>query len=105
MVEGMQVYTSMSLTGFETLLLCSVIGLTVEVCSIQREKPLQKEAIAKLCLPMAFLGQTEERESQFPQVRLLVMIKDDKYVGWENFIALNVIRLFKQDTVWNGEPV
>ena len=81
----MQVYTSMSLTGFKTLLLCSVIGLTVEVCSIQWEKPL------------AFLGQTEERESQFPQVRLLVMIKDDKYVGWENLIALNVIRLFKQD--------
>ena len=32
------------LTGFETLLLCSVIGLIVGVCSIQWEKPLQKLA-------------------------------------------------------------
>ena len=48
------------------------------------------EAIAKLCLPMAFLGQTKERESRFPQVRLLDLIKDYKY---ENLIALNVIRL------------
>ena len=29
------------------------------------------EAIAKSHLPMAFLGQTEERDSQFPRVRLL----------------------------------
>ena len=35
MVEGMQVYTSRFSTGFETLLLCSVIGLIVGVCSIQ----------------------------------------------------------------------
>ena len=52
------------------------------------------EAIAKLHLPMAFLGQTEERDSQFPQVRLLVSIKDDKYVGWENLMDLKVIRLY-----------
>ena len=52
------------------------------------------EAIAKPCLPMAFLGQTEERDSWFPQGRLLVLIKDDKYVGWENLMALKVIRLF-----------
>ena len=39
------------------------------------------EAIAKPGLPMAFLGRTEERESQFPQVRLLGLIKDDKYEG------------------------
>ena len=52
------------------------------------------EAIAKPCLPMAFLGQTEERDSRFPRVRLLVMIKDDKYVGWENLMALKVIRLY-----------
>ena len=42
------------------------------------------EVIAKPRLSMAFLGQTEERESRFPRVRLLVLIKDDKYVGWEN---------------------
>ena len=52
------------------------------------------EAIAKPRLPMAFLGRTEERESRFPRVRLLGLIKDDKYEGWENLIALNVIRLY-----------
>ena len=45
-------------------------------------------------LPMAFLGQTEERDRRFSQVRLLVLIKDDKYVGWENLMALKVIRLY-----------
>ena len=39
------------------------------------------EVIAKPRLPMAFLGQTEERKSRFPRVRLLVLVKDDKYVG------------------------
>ena len=38
---------------------------------------------------MAFLEQTEERDSRLPRVRLLVLIKDDKYVGWESFIALH----------------
>ena len=52
------------------------------------------EAIAKPRLPMAFLGQTEERDSQFPRVILLVLIKDDKYVGWENSMDLKVIRLY-----------
>ena len=52
-------------------------------------KPLQKPHLA-----MAFLGQTEERDSLFPRVRLLVLIKDDKYVGWENLMALKVIRLY-----------
>ena len=54
------------------------------------------EAIAKPRLPLAFLGRTEERERRFPRVRLLDLIKDDKYEGWENLIALNVIRLY-----WN----
>ena len=52
------------------------------------------EAIAKPRLPMAFLGQTEEGDSRFPQVRLLLLIKDDKYVGQENLMALKVIRLY-----------
>ena len=43
---------------------------------------------------MAFLGGTEERDSQFPQVGLLVLIKDNKYVGWENLMALKVFRLY-----------
>ena len=38
------------------------------------------KAIVKPRLPMAFLGQTEERDSRFPWMRLLVLIKDDKYV-------------------------
>ena len=41
---------------------------------------------------MAFLGRTEE--IRFPRVRLLDLIKDDKYAGWENLIALKVIRLY-----------
>ena len=52
------------------------------------------EAIAKLHLPMAFLGQTEERDSRFPPVRLLVLIKDDKYVDWENLMAMKVFSLY-----------
>ena len=36
--------TRRSLTAFKTLLLCSVIGLIVGVCSIQLEKPLQNLA-------------------------------------------------------------
>ena len=52
------------------------------------------DAIAKPRLPMACLGQTEETDSLFPGVRLLVLIKDDKYVGWENLMALKVIRLY-----------
>ena len=51
------------------------------------------EAIAKPCPSMAFPGQTEERNSKFPRVKLLVLIKDEKYVSWEN-LALQVIRLF-----------
>ena len=43
---------------------------------------------------MSFLGQTEERGSQFPRVRVLVSIKDDKYVGWENLMALKATRLY-----------
>ena len=52
------------------------------------------EAIAKPHLPMVFLGQTEERYSRFPRVRLLVLIKDDKYVGWENEMTLKVTKLY-----------
>ena len=32
-------------------------------------------------------------DSRFSRVRLLVLIKDDKYVGWENLMALKVIIL------------
>ena len=56
--------------------------------------PFIEDAIAKPRLPMAFLRQAEERDSQFPRVRLLVLLKDDKYVGWENAMALNVMRLY-----------
>ena len=56
--------------------------------------PFSGEGIAKPGLPVAFQGQTEERASRFPPVRLLVLIKDDKYVGWENLMTLKVIRLY-----------
>ena len=57
------------------------------------------EAIAKPCLPMTFMGRTEERESQYPRVRLLDLIKDDKYEGWENLIVLNVV-FFSSIITW-----
>ena len=60
----------------------------MRVCSIQREKPLQKLATK---LPEE---RSEERESQFLRVRLLVLIKVGIYVGWENLTVLNVIRLY-----------
>ena len=56
-----------------------------------------EEAITKPHLPMAFLGQTEERDSRFPRGRLLVLIQNDKYVGLENLTVLKIIRL--QDEV------
>ena len=69
--------------------MCAVIGSILGVCSIQ-----WGEAIAKPRLPMAFLVQTEGRDGQFPPVRLLVLIKDDKYVGWQNLMALKIIRMY-----------
>ena len=47
---------------------------------------------------MAFLGQTKERDSLLARVRLLVLIKEDKYVGWENLMAMKVIRLYLNKT-------
>ena len=54
-------------------------------------------AIAKPCLPMVFLGQTEERESRFPQVMLLVLIKDDGLGEFDSPECKKII--FEQDTV------
>ena len=65
-----------------------------------------REAIAKPHLPMAFLGQIEKRESQFPPVKLQVLIKDDRYVSFEEFNGLECNEtISKQDTVRNTEPV
>ena len=36
------------------------------------------EAIAKPCLPNAFQGQVEERDSRCPLMRILLLIKDEK---------------------------
>ena len=52
------------------------------------------EVTAKPHLLMAFFGQTEERDSQFPRERLLVLIKEDKCVDWDILIVLNVIKLY-----------
>ena len=59
MVEDMVVLTSRFLTGFGTQLLCTKIRPIVGVHSVGG-------AIAKPSLPMAFLGQIQERDSQFP---------------------------------------
>ena len=55
------------------------------VCSIQWEKPLQN---------LAYQWPSWDELKKETGVRLLVLIKDDKYVGWENLIVLNVIRLY-----------
>ena len=57
----------------------------MKICCIQWDKPH---------LSITFIGQTEERDSPFPHVRLLVLIKDDKYVGCENLMALNAMRSY-----------
>ena len=41
-------------------------------------------AMAKPRLPMAFPGQAAETDSLFPCARLLDLIKDDNWWGWEN---------------------
>ena len=80
----MQVQTSRFLTDFKTLLLCSGIRLIMGVCG---------RSHCKTAPTNDFLEMKKEK-SQFPQVRLFVLIEDDKYVGWENLIALYVMRLY-----------
>ena len=56
--------------------------------------------MAKPCLPVAFLGWTEEFDILFQQVSLLDLIKDDTKQGWEKFMALKMRRLYLQkDTI------
>ena len=43
---------------------------------------------------MVFLEQTDEKDSQFYCMRLLALIKDDKYADWEKLMALNVMKLY-----------
>ena len=50
-------------------------------------------AVAKPCLPLVFLGWTEETGDQFPNVRLLDLIRG-KVGGWERFMALKLRRLY-----------
>ena len=68
-------YANRSLAGYRILLLFVVIVLIVGVCSILWGKPLQN-----LAYQWPF-GETEERERQFPCVKQLVLIKDNKYMG------------------------
>ena len=68
-------------------MLCDWTDLGSLFCSVG-------EAIAKPLLPIGFLGRTEERKRRFPRVRLPVLTKDDKHVGWENLTVFNVIRLY-----------
>ena len=53
--------------------------------------------IAKPRLSMAFLGRTEERESRFPRVRLLILIKDDGLGEFDSLESNKII--FEQDMV------
>ena len=52
---------------------------------------------------MCFLGRFEDIDSLLPQVRLLVLIKAERYGGCERLIALNTKRLYY--AMLNWEPV
>ena len=43
---------------------------------------------------MCFLGRVEETDSLLPRVRLLDLIKAERYAGCERLIALNTRRLY-----------
>ena len=62
-------------------------------------------ATAKPCLPMCFLGRVEETDSLLLWVRLLNLIKDERYGGCDKLIALNTRRLYLKDTMLNWKPV
>ena len=47
-------------------------------------------ATAKLCIPMCLLGLVDETGRWLPCVSSLHLIKEDRYGGWLNFIALYV---------------
>ena len=54
---------------------------------------------------MCFLGRVEEIDSLLPRVRLLDLIKAERYEGCQRLIALNTKRLYKEDAMLNWEPV
>ena len=62
-------------------------------------------ATAKQHLPMCFLGRAEETDSLLPQVRLLNLIKAEKYGGCERLIALIAKIILKEDAMLNWKPV
>ena len=61
-------------------------------------------ATAKPRLPMCFLGWVEEIDSLLPRVRLLDLIKAERYGVCERLIALNTKRLYLK-RMQNWEPV
>ena len=55
---------------------------------------------------MCFLGRVEEIGSLLPRMRLLDLIKAERYGGCERLIALNTKRLYlKEDAMLNWEAV
>ena len=63
-------------------------------------------ATAKPRLPMCFLGRVEETDSLLPRVRLLDLIKAERYGGCDRLRALNTRRLYlKKDTLLYWKPV
>ena len=45
-------------------------------------------------VPVAFVRQTEETDDLFPQVKLLDLIRDDKYGAYDRILALKIRRLY-----------
>ena len=68
----MQVYTSRFLTGFETLLLCSVIRPIVGVCSIQWEKRFIENILMKSNFPFLDTSPLEDISYELSGLYLLL---------------------------------
>ena len=62
--------------------------------SLWQPVPFNWYGAAKPCLPMCFLGWVEETGSRMPRVRLLDLIKANRYGGWAKLIALKTRRLY-----------
>ena len=86
------VYTSLNKCVFSWLLKRSIVCSDLTVCGSLFHSA--GAATAKPRLPMCFLGWVEETDSLLPRVRLLDLIKAERYGGCDRLIALNTRRLY-----------
>ena len=85
-------YASLNKCVFSWLLKRSIVCSDLTVCGSLFHSA--GAATAKPRLPMCFLGRVEETDSLLPRVRLLDLIKAERYGVCERLIALNTRRLY-----------